>query len=496
MHIAVDLGAGSGRVFLVAFDPDHLFLEEIHRFVYPPREVNGHLRWDFGLIFDQITKGLGLAAAHARELDRQISSVGVDSWGVDYGWIGQGGQLIADPVAYRDGRTEGVPERVFQRVPRQQIFEKTGIQTQRFNTIFQLVADESGIKSAGTKFLLLPDLINYHLTGKAVAEYTNATTTQMLNVHTGEWDDELLDVAGIRREAAPVIVPAGTDYGKLKPDLARELCFDDVKVIAPATHDTGSAVAAAPIDDNTACISSGTWSLVGIESKEPYLSSRAAIENFTNEGGVYGTFRFLKNVMGLWILERCRQEWEADGLNVGYDALLKAMPEHHPSESLIFPDDPAFLNPSCMPAAIEKQLEETGQRVPKEPTMFCKMILDSLALRYASVLRSIEEIIGRTLSGIEIVGGGGKNRYLNQMTANTCCLEVHAGLTEATVIGNAMVQAITVGRFSSLTQGREFIRAKCDRDRFRPVAIQDLTAARERYAALESLFTSRPASII
>ncbi len=486
LFIAVDLGAGSGRVFLGGVDPSEFFLEEIHRFLYPPMEKDGYLRWDLGHIFGEIRSGLKAAGERARELDREVASIGIDSWAVDYGLLDREGKLIADPVCYRDKRTQDAMERVFEIVPQSEIFEKTGIQFQPFNTIYQLFSDEQVERAE--KVLLLPDLIGYFLTGNAVTEYTNATTTQMVDAATGNWDDQLIECVGVRRILLQTIVAAGTDVGEIKAELAAELSLEGTHVVAPATHDTGSAVAGAPLGPASAYISSGTWSLVGVELDRPIINDEAARLNFTNEGGVYGTFRFLKNVMGLWIFESCRREWQARGFDTTYDDLLEGLKSVDGFPALIFPDDPRFLNPPSMLEAIEAQLAETGQAFDDDPAAISKVIFDSLAFRYASVLDSIQRLTQREIADVQILGGGGRNAYLNQMTANVCGRPVYAGLTEATVVGNVLVQAVTASRFGSIAEARDHVRANVELTEYLPSTCETLENARLRYAEIESKF--------
>lgn len=486
-HIAVDLGAGSGRVFVGRFPVDGSFLiDEVHRFQYPPRESDGHLRWDFQLIVTEIKRGLKLAAERARELGVLPASVGVDSWAVDYGLLDGGGNLIADPVCYRDARTSGVQERVFGIVPRSGIFESTGIQFLDFNTIYQLFADERFAGAAS--FLLLPDLINYFLTGRKVAEYTNATTTQLIDAATGDWDTELIARLGFDIAKFPEIVPAGAELGFLRDEIAGETGLGPIRVIAPATHDTGSAVAGIPLGAGDAYISSGTWSLVGIERDSPLIDANVARENFTNEGGADGTIRFLKNVMGLWIFESCRREWKEQGIETDYAELLAAVAGIDGFPGVIFPDDPRFLNPTSMLGAIAAQLAETGQEMPDSAAGVVKVILDSLAFRYASVVATIERLSGSEIESIQIVGGGGKNEYLNQATANASGKRVVSGLVEATVTGNLAVQSIAVGRFADLGEARGCIARNIDLKEFVPVEVPVLDAARSKYAAIEKRF--------
>ncbi len=492
LYIAVDLGAGSGRVFLAGLAPGELLLEEVRRFHYPASHLAGHLRWNLPRVFDEIKAGLREAAQRARQLERSIQSIGVDGWGVDYGLIDTEGKLIEQPICYRDERTQGVMEEVFARIPREEIFQRTGIQFLVFNTLFQLYAHaQTGIPKTAGKLLLIPDLINFLLTGRRVTEYTNATTTQLVNAGNGKWDYELMERLGLPANLLTEIVPAGTDLGLLEPALADELRLGGVRVITPATHDTGSAVAGAPLEEGWAYISSGTWSLVGIEIDGVLIDADVARENFTNEGGAFNVIRFLKNVMGLWILESCRKEWKERGNEVDYDSLLRQVAVLDNSPSLIFPDDPRFFNPASMPEAIAAQLAESGQEVPANQPAVAKVILDSLALRYASVLRAIESLTNKTIKGVQIVGGGSQNDYLNQATATATGLPVLCGPVEATVTGNVLVQAIASGRFSSLAEARQLVRQNSRLKLFTPRPSPAFDEAGSRYEAIEARYLGR-----
>ncbi|MEP6900512.1 MAG: rhamnulokinase family protein [Actinomycetota bacterium] len=486
LYIAVDLGAGSGRVFLCDLGKD-FSLAEIHRFGYPPIEENGHLRWDFAKIFSEIKFGLKKAGERAKDLDRNIYSVGVDSWAVDYGLLDERGNLLANPICYRDLRTNFAMEKVFAKVSRAEIFAKTGIQFLNFNTLFQIFSENGELKKAA-KLLLLPDLINYFLTGKVFAEYTNATTTQFLNAETKDWDFELLGKLNLPKEILPKIISAGTDLGFLKSEIAAALNLKNVRVVAPATHDTGSAVAGAPLAKNQAFISSGTWSLVGVERAEVLINEEVARENFTNEGGAFGTIRFLKNVMGLWIFESCRKEWKARGIAIEYENILHEVTAIKDFQGFIFPDDARFLNPPAMLKAIAEQIRERGQVFNENPAVVCKIIFDSLAFRYASVLRMIEKLTAQKLESIQIIGGGGRNEYLNQMTANAGGLKVEAGLTEATITGNVLVQAISAGRFANLSEARRHVKDNFALKEFIPRKSADLGTAAQLYAEIEARF--------
>ncbi|MFL6215043.1 MAG: rhamnulokinase family protein [Blastocatellia bacterium] len=490
-YIAVDLGAGSGRVFLAGFAAGECLLEEAHRFLYPPLRDGGHLCWNLPGIIEEIQAGLRLAGERARQFKRTLHSIGVDSWAVDYGLIDAAGNLIESPICYRDDRTQGVMERVFARLPREEIFARTGIQFLSFNTLFQLYAQaEAGIAADAARLLMMPDLIHHFLTGRAVTEYTNATTTQLVNATTGAWDSHLIERLELPGRLLAEIVPAGTDLGALRPALADELQLENVRVVAPATHDTASAVIGAPLKEGWAYISSGTWSLVGVERDGPLINAEVARHNFTNEGGAFGTIRFLKNVMGLWILESCRKEWQARDCDVDYDTLLNQVGALQDVSSLIYPDDARFFNPPSMIDAISAQLAETGQAIVTDPPLLAKVILDSLALRYASVLRTVALLTKREVVGVQIVGGGSRNDYLNQATATASGLMVLAGPVEATATGNALVQAIAHGRFASLAEARQHVAGNITLKQFAPRPSPQWTEAARRYTALEARYSS------
>ena len=496
LYIAVDLGAGSGRVFLCGVAGGELLLEEVRRFKYPPREEGGRLRWPFTEILSEIKAGLREAGERARRSGRVVRSVGVDSWAVDYGLVDDEGKLIENPVCYRDARTQGMMEEVFRVVPREELFKRTGIQFLELNTLYQLFAHaREGLPEEAARLLLIPDLINFMLTGRAACEYTNATTTQLVGAQTGEWDDELIDRLGLPRNLLAEIVPAGTDLGPLASVLDEELGLEGVRVVAPATHDTGSAVAGAPLAEGWAYISSGTWSLVGVERDEPLVSAEVARHNFTNEGGAFGTVRFLKNVMGLWVFESCRAEWGARGAGVDYEELLGRVKSIEGHPGFIFPDDPRLFNPSSMLEAVAAQLAETGQRVPVEdPAALTKVVLDSLAFRYASVLRTIESLTGRSVEGVQIVGGGSRNDYLNQATADATRKSVLAGPVEATVTGNVLVQAVAAGRFASLAEARRHVSENVSLRRFEPRSDERVEEAARRYAEVEARYLGAAAA--
>jgi len=457
-----------------------LELTEVHRFHYEPAASDGHLRWPFARILEGLEAGL---AAAKRAAHGPIESLGVCSWAVDYGLVDDAGRLLEDPIAYRDHRTDGALERVLSEVPRQEIFERTGIQFLQFNTLFQLHAHvREGLPARARRLLMIPDLCHHALCGSTRGEYTNASTTQLLDVRTRDWADDLFARLGLPRELMPELAPAGTPLGELDERQQRELGLGPIRVIAPATHDTASAVAGTPLEPGWAYVSSGTWSLVGIEREAPLLGDAVARANFTNEGGAFGTIRFLKNVMGLWILEACRRDWASAGRPSELEPLLRAAAALDRSPGVVFPDDPRFFNPASMSSELRAALAATGQPVPDEPAQLTRVILDSLALRYASVVDTIEALSGERVGGIHVVGGGCRNDYLNQATADAARRPLLAGPVEATATGNLLLQAVACGHLGSLAEGRRRIAAP---RRFEPHDRAGLASVSERYREIE-----------
>lgn len=485
MHVALDLGAGSGRAFVGGVDGGRLLLQEVHRFHYAPRHADGHLRWDVARLYDGIVEGLKAAGAAAVDRRTFVRTIGVDSWGVDYGLFHTTGRLLESPISYRDARTTGRMAQVLERVPRALIFERTGIQFLPINTLYQLAAHvEEGLPVGTARLLMMADLCHHFLSGSRVGELTNASTTQLLNARTQRWDDELFLRLGLPRAIMPELVEAGTVLGPLRAARQAELGGAGAHVVAPATHDTASAVAGTPLRSGWAYISSGTWSLVGVERGAPLITPEVADANFTNEVGAFATIRFLRNVMGLWLLESCRREWgdAAPGLT----ALVAQAAALPPPSSLIFPDDPRFLNPPSMVSAIRQYLFETGQTPPDGPAACARVILDSLALRYAAVLADIERLTGEAIHGLHIVGGGSQNAYLNQATADASGRPVLAGPVEATAAGNILVQAVAAGGLASLAEGRELLARTVSLHGFAPRLDPQWDDLRARYAALDA----------
>lgn len=487
LHVAVDLGAGSGRA-IVGGPIEHGFLlEEVHRFDCAPRPVDGHLRWDFAALRRGVREGLARAQGAARSRGGALVSVGVDSWGVDYGLLDGEGHLLEDPVCYRDDRTAGVPEEVWRTVPRDEAFARTGIQVLPFNTLYQLVAHQkAGIPAAARRLLLIPDLCHHELCGSLVTERTNASTTQMLAVDGARWDEDLVTRLGLPAGLLPEIVEPGTELGTLAPRHQAELGLDPIRVITPATHDTASAVAGTPLQPGWAYVSSGTWSLVGVERATPLASTAAARANFTNERGVGGTVRFLKNVMGLWIFESCRREWEAAGRGEDRETLLARVAALPGIEGIVYPDDPRFFHPARMTDELRACLRETGQPAPDDPARLAKVIFDSLALRYASVVATIEDLTGTAVTGLHVVGGGAKNAYLNQATADATGRPVLAGPVEATAAGNLLVQALACGEVASIDEGRRRLAKALPPVRYTPRRGAPWAEAARRYEEIAS----------
>ncbi len=489
LHLAIDLGAGSGRAILGRIDKDALHLNEVHRFHYEPTRNAGHLRWPFGKLLAGIEDGLSAAAVAARASHDTVVTVAVDSWGVDYGLVDASGRLLEDPVCYRDERTEGGMEAVFEMVSRDEIFARTGLQFLPLNTLYQLHAHvREGLPRGAHRMLMVPDLCHNHLCGSTVAEYTDASTTQLLAVSTRRWDDGLLERLGLPRELMPDIVEPGTELGPLLPDLARRTGLVDARVLAPATHDTASAVVGTPLQPGWAYVSSGTWSLVGLEMAAPLATPDVARANFTNEGGAAGTIRFLKNVMGLWILEQCRKEWAAAGVGVDHARLVAEVSRIPGPIAFVFPDDPRFFNPRSMVAEIKGFLLDSGQPCPDDPIGLTRVILDSIALRCASVVATAERLTAAEVPGVHVVGGGCRNEYLNQATANASGRPVLAGPAEATATGNVLVQAMASGSVTTLAEGRSLVARGVRPTRYTPQDTDSWRTAADRYRGVEEQF--------
>jgi rhamnulokinase len=439
-HLAFDLGASSGRAIVGIYDNDKLTLEEIHRFSNRMVHLLGHYHWDILQLFDEIKIGLAKTAAAGH---KDIRSIGVDTWGVDFGLIGRDGSLLGNPYAYRDMSTDEVMQRTLRHVPREEIYRMTGIQFLPFNSIFQLyrlVEEQHPLLETAKHLLFMPDLINYFLTSEKVSEYTIASTSQLLDPWKKTWHPELFEKLGLPDIMAP-IVPPGTKVGKLRREIAAETNLSQVEVIAPACHDTASAVAAVPAQgDHWAYLSSGTWSLLGIESPQPIVTDAALRHNFTNEGGVHGKIRFLKNVAGLWIVQQLRAVWVKQGEEFSFAELVQLAEEVGPAQQHIDPDDPRFTNPSDMAEAIVEYCRDNNQSVPKSKGQFVRCTLESLAFKYKEVISNLNTLLPQPIERLHIVGGGSQNLLLNRLTEEITGLPVISGPVEATAIGNIQIQ--------------------------------------------------------
>ncbi|MHC4941945.1 MAG: rhamnulokinase [Planctomycetota bacterium] len=456
--VAFDLGAESGRTILGKFKAGKLHIEEINRFPNGMVHVLGHWRWNIYRLFEEMRNGLRLAAEKG---GGKIESLAVDTWGVDFGLVGADGAILDLPVTYRDERTQGMMDRFFEIVPRERVYRLTGIQFMPFNSLFQLHAMKTGksaVLEAATDLLFMPDLFNYLFTGRKESEFTFATTSQLYDPGTGDWSGELLDALDVPRSLMQKIAMPGTRLAPLDAAIAEEAGILAIPVIHAASHDTGSAVAAVPArGEGWAYISSGTWSLMGLERKAPVLTDDALDLNFTNEGGVEGTFRFLKNITGLWLLQQCRKEWAGER-DYSYGELMRLAKSASPFRTLLDPDHPDFLHPKSMPDAITDYCKATKQAAPDTPAAFTRAILESLALKYRLVLEQLEHLGGKPIERIHVIGGGAKNELLCRFTADATGVPVLAGPMEATAIGNIMMQALALGHVDSHAELREVIR--------------------------------------
>ncbi|MBX7164950.1 MAG: rhamnulokinase [Pirellulales bacterium] len=490
VYLAVDLGASSGRVLAGVFDGQRLRLEEVHRFENGPVQVGGTLHWDVLRLWQEIQAGLRQAATQYRG---QIVSVGVDTWGVDFALLGRGDVLLGNPVHYRDRRTDGVMERAFRRVPRSEIFAATGLQFMQFNTLFQLIAmteQNSPLLEVAESLLLMPDMFHWLLTGRKANELTNATTTQFYNPITGRWATELFERFELPQRLLGELVQPGTRLGKLAGHVAAATDLPNVEVVLPGTHDTASAVMAVPAADPTAerptwaYISSGTWALAGVETPRAVVNDACAAMNFTNEGGVGGTNRLLKNITGLWLVQECRRAWAQAGTSYEWGALVKMAAAAPPRVSLVDPDAPDFLAPRDMPQAIAEYCRRTGQTVPDGPGAMIRCALESIALKSRRVLEQATQLSGAQLAVIHIVGGGVQNRELCQATADACGRRVLAGPVEATATGNVLVQAMAAGAVGSIAEARDVVRRSFAPEEYSP---RQSAAWDEAYGRFEQL---------
>ncbi|MDK2980562.1 MAG: rhamnulokinase [Chloroflexota bacterium] len=488
--LALDLGAESGRAILGTLADDRLELSEEHRFLtgadtLPMMGANAYgqaasaLVWDMPRIWNEVKQGIRLAARQA-----SLTSLGVDTWGVDFALLGRRGELLGLPYHYRDSRTDGMLEAAFERMPKEELYQITGIQFMQISTLYQLlsmVLSGSPQISMAETFLMIPDLLHYWLSGTIAAEFTNATTTQCLDSRKRQWSQEILTAMGIPKKIFPAIVMPGTKLGALRAELAQELdCC--AQVIAPATHDTGAAVSAVPAEgEDFVWISSGTWSIVGMNLPEPVIGPLSLRYNFTNEGGLDGSYRFSKNVMGLWIVQQCRSQWQQEGSDYSYDQLTEMAAQAPHLKAFIDPDYDAFLGMGGMVDKVREYLRQTGQPQPANEGEVLRAVLQGLALRYRYVIEKLEEVSGRAARTVHVIGGGTQNRLLNQFTADASGKVVLAGPVEATAVGNLITQARAAGVVRDGAHGTAIIRNSFPIETFQPQGREAWDAAYESF---------------
>lgn len=463
-YLALDIGAGSGRVMLGRFDGQSLALTELHRFDNSGVETLDGLQWDVLALFAAMKNGIRKAAGQTPV------SLGVDTWGVDFALLDKDGALIGNPRHYRDTQKDGAMDRALAILPRDEVFRQTGLQFMEINSLYQLFARKGTVAlDRAAALLMMPDLFHYWFTGRMANEYTDATTSQCFNPRERRWAPELLDRLGLPTSLFQEVIQPATEVGPLHRTVAEECGVSGMSVIAPGTHDTASAVAAVPATaGDWAYLSSGTWSLLGLETPEPLVTDAALAKNFTNEGGVAGTNRLLKNICGMWLLEECRREWSRRGFETSYERLLADAAQAQPFRSLIQPDDARFAPQGDMPGRIRTACEESGQPAPESTGQFARCIFESLALRYRDVLADAAQIAGRNPTVLHIVGGGSQNEMLCQFTADACAMEVIAGPVEATATGNVLLQAMARDRIADLAQLRQVSANSFPTKRYQP----------------------------
>ena len=483
-YLAIDMGASSGRHLLGRFDGRKLSLEEVYRFENGPVEVLGSLFWDLLGLWTHVRNGLRVAGSR---LGSGIRSVGVDTWGVDFGLLGRDGVLLGNPSHYRDARSNGMLERAFAIVPREEIFRHSGLQFMQFNTLYQLLAMKlanSQLLEMAERMLMMPDLFHWLMTGQISNEFTDATTSQFYNPLRGNWAFELLEKFQLPSGILGPIMPPGTSLGPLRASLAAESGLSAAHVVLPGTHDTASAVMAVPAASRPGqrpdwCyVSLGTWALMGVETPQPVVNDQVLALNFTNEGGVGNTYRLLKNICGLWLVQECRRVWNQAGRNWGWEDLNRMSAAARPLVSFINPDAHDFLAPEDMPEAIRRFCAKTGQTVPADEGAVLRCALESIAMKFRHVLGMCEELVGGRLETIHVVGGGTQNRQLCQAGADACGRRVLAGPIEATAIGNLMMQAVAAGDVATIAQAREVIRNSFSVEQYLP---RDTAAWDEAY---------------
>ena len=467
-YLALDLGAESGRAIIGIINEGKLSLNEVHRFINGPVRLPDGLHWDVLRLWSEIKTGIASAVKNGTKLD----GIGLDTWGVDFALLDRNSTLLGNPFHYRDARTDGMLDEAFRLIPREAIFENTGIQFMQINTLYQLlsmVLSKSPLLDVAQTFVTIPDLFNYWLSGQITCEFTNATTTQCYDPRQREWAWQVLETLGIPKHIFRPVIQPGTVLGPLLPAVAEETGTTRIPVIAPACHDTGSAVVAVPAGKKDfAWISSGTWSIMGAETNQPVISAQTLKYNFTNEGGVFGTWRLSKNIMGLWLVQECKRTWARQGENLTYDELTRLAAEARPFLAVIDPDDSNFLHPDDMPAHIQAYCQRTRQPIPQTNGEIVRVVLESIALKYRWVLERLEDVTGTRLEPLHIIGGGIKNHLLNQFAADATGCTVITGPDEATAIGNILMQAIALGHLSTLDKARSIVRHSFEQVIFEP----------------------------
>jgi sugar (pentulose or hexulose) kinase len=468
-YIAVDLGAESGRVMLGRIADGRLTLEQIHRFSNGPVQEQGTLRWDFQKLLTEIKTGLGMAA---KATNGKVAGIGVDTWGVDFGLLGADGRLLENPYHYRDSRTNGMMDKAFALMPKRRVYENTGIQFMQLNSLYQLLAmrlANPDVLAKTNRLLFMADLISYFLCGKAIGEYTLASTSQMMDMKTGKWSKPIFDELALPKKIMPKVIMPGTVVANLTSNVAKEIGCGKIPVIAVGSHDTASAVLGVPASgDKWAYLSSGTWSLMGVELPSAIVDDRTFQYEFTNEGGVENTIRLLKNIMGLWLVQECKRQWQREGQDLSYGELTQMATKAKPFFGYVNCDNSDFLAPGDMPARINKCLSDTGQQPTQDKGQMVRLVLESLALKYRRVLSAIEDVTGKPVEVLHIVGGGIQNELLCQFTADATGRKVITGPIEATASGNILMQAKATGQVKSIAEARQVIRNSFEMKEYRP----------------------------
>ncbi len=484
-YLAVDLGAESGRTIVGTLENEHLTLSETHRFANGPVRLSDGLHWDVLGLWSEIKAGIGTSST---KFNNKLDSIGLDTWGVDFALLDRNGSLLSNPFHYRDDRTDGMLDEAFKRMPRSDIFFNTGIQFMQINTLYQLLAmsvQNSPLFDVAKTFLTIPDLFNYWLSGEITNEFTNSTTTQCFDPNKRDWALPVLKALNIPTYLFGPVTDSGKMIGPFLPRLAEETGASGVRIVVPACHDTGSAVVAVPAkNQDFAWISSGTWSIMGAEVREACVDEKALAYNFTNEGGVFGTWRLSKNIMGLWLVQECKRTWAHEGNDLSYDEITRLASQAKPFLAVIDPDDNKFFHPGNMPERIRKYCADTNQLVPHTKGEVVRVALESIALKYRWVLERLEELTSKKFAPIHIIGGGTKNRLLNQFTADAANRVVVTGPVEATAIGNVLMQAIGLGHLGSLPDVRAVVRASFEVEEYHPAPHDDWDEAYQKQLKL------------